>query len=253
MITKFDLKLLNHGELINFFTNLKKITSKNPILTLTVINELLSELLEEMTSVYNKERGSRYTEDLREADQKRDLFFVAIVTILEQHRLTHPEPAMRETADQLLAVMLKHGKNLHRKNYVEETAGLNEISSTVDKNEDLFDLFTQLHLDGYFTALKNANIAFDDIFMHRNDEAAQRIESTVTLLRPKVEETFKKLASRINSFIDINEDNPTAAAPYVQLAAEINALLDTYLGGKSRNRRDEATESNTNTAPETEQ
>lgn len=224
MITKTNLKLLRNGEIIKLLSNIVSILKKVSIEALVSIQSQLESEYEALNIAYKMERGNKLTLLLITLDNARDLYFVALRTILGQHAVAHPDMALRDRAQVLLNVMLRHGNMLHRKSYQEQTAGMDHICSAIDADAALQSTMTDLHLMEYYQAMKTSNKDFDTNYLERNSQYAELPEASMSELRDKAEETYTTLVASINAHLVLAEDK----APFEKVAAEINTLLEAY-------------------------
>jgi predicted protein tyrosine phosphatase len=61
----------------------------------------------------------------------------AIRLILQAHLNYHTEEAIREKAQNLLAIFEKHGTNLNRQTYIQQTANLDDIFADINNESSL--------------------------------------------------------------------------------------------------------------------
>ncbi len=224
MINKTDLKPFRNGEIIKFLSNVLSILSENGVASLAGLQADVQQAYEDLMKAYKMERGSKITTSLVNLDKARDGYFVALRVILEQHATYHPEDKSRDKAARLLEIVTRHGIDLHRRSYQEQTAGMDDICELMDTSEDNRADLTLLGVEVYYTAMKTTNEEFDAKYLDRNSEYAAMPAESLADLRVKAEEMFKKLATHLNAHLILAED----PAPFELLSAEIGTLLQSY-------------------------
>lgn len=224
MISKTDLQDLRNGEAIKFFSNLNAILVGYALTQLSTLQAQLKAAYDQLIIAYKLERGSKVTTSLITLDKLRDTYFIALRIILGQHASSHPQEDMRPKAAKLLEVVTRHGITLHRKNYQEQTAGMDDICRIIDEDSELVTIIDELHLTDYYVAMKTTNQEFDAKYLERNSEYASMPDESLTSLRDQAEESFRELVKHLNAHLVLAED----PAPFQELAAELNTLLESY-------------------------
>ncbi len=189
------------------------------------ISEIIKEVItayEDMKAVYKVDRGSSLTKAIVHEDIRRDSLFSGIILILRAHAKHHPDETMKKKAKALLEVFEKHGNDLNRQSYHQQTANLEDIFEDLDR-KGIRSEIDSLHLDPYYKDLVASNREFDRLYLERNKEYAQTPEESMSELREKAESALKKLFDRVNAFITID-----GYEKYQPLVKEINALVDNY-------------------------
>lgn len=226
MITSSNIHSLRSGEAVAFFDNIHSILSTFDLaaLQLDAYTAPLLDSYEEMKGLYKNERGSKITRELIELDKKRDTFFTALRNILLEHKRGHPSEEAQGQADDLHDILTRFGDNLHRKNYQEQTAGIDSITKTIDANAKALNDLNTLHLTVYYEAMKAANTLFNDTYLLRNSEYATVPKEKLTEVRDRTEEAFNTLVRKINAYLELSDE----PVPYQALAGKIDALVETY-------------------------
>ncbi len=232
MISSSNLHLLRNGEIIAFFSNVLSIFTELDIEKLRLKPQLggLNASFNILKAQYKAERGNKITRTIVNLDRARDLLFVATRNILLQHAQAHPDERLRPKAQALLEVIEKHGADLYKKSYQEQTVGMKDITDHIDKNIGLISMIKDFNLQHYYHALKEANKTFNEKYLERNKAYADQPKDGLKDLRIDGEDKFDKLVQRINAHI-ILADDPSA---YQELADKIDRLVATYQKAVSR-------------------
>ena len=213
-----------NGEFVKFNDMTVSVLNNHDLEALQ-ISEIAKEVInayEDMKAIYKVDRGSSLTKTIVHEDIRRDSLFSGIILILRAHAKHHPDERMKKKAKTLLNVFEKHGNDLNRQSYHQQTANLEDIFEDIERKGLRSDI-DALHLDPYYKQLMESNREFDRLFLERNKEYAQTPEETMTLLREEAENNLKNLFDRINAFIIIDGEEE-----YKPLMKELNALTDYY-------------------------
>ncbi|MEM9339527.1 MAG: DUF6261 family protein [Bacteroidota bacterium] len=226
MISSSNLHQFRNGEIIAFFSNVLSIFSEMDINKLGLKPQIsgLATSFDVLKTQYKAERGSKITRTIVNLDRARDLLFVATRNILIQHAQAHPVEKLRPKAHALLEVIEKHGADLYKKSYQEQTVGMNDITKKIDQNISLISMIKDFHLHDYYEALKEANKTFNDKYLERNKTYSAQPNDSLKDLRIDGEDKFDKLVQRINAHIVLADD----ASDYQRLADQIDRLVETY-------------------------
>ena len=189
------------------------------------LSEIAQEVIsagEAMKAVYKTDRGSMLTKAIVHADITRDNMYSAMTQHLRIDANYHFQKEMQKKAETLLHVFEKHGRDLNRQSYHQQTANIDDIAEDV-KRKGLWEIIEAFHLEPFYNKLLEANKEFDRLYLERNKEYAQTPEESMPELRDKAESALKNLFDRVNAFIIIN-----GSENYQSLVNEFNALIDNY-------------------------
>ena len=178
-------------------------------------------MYQRLKSVYKTVRRSNLTQDIVQEDLLRDKMNSAIRLILQAHLNYHTEEAIREKAQNLLAIFEKHGSNLNRQSYIQQTANLDDIFADI-KNKGLLEDINELDIGFYYNKLVASNERFYKLYLERNKEYASAPRETMSDLRPTSEEAIKKLFNMINAAVVFY------GKKYQPLIDELNSLVESY-------------------------
>ena len=223
MIKIPDFYDFRNGEFIKFTDFSISIVSKykfdKPKLQEQV--DVVKTMHQRLKSVYKTDRRSNLTQDIVQEDLLRDKMNSAIRLILQAHLNYHTEEAIREKAQNLLAIFEKHGTNLNRQTYIQQTANLDDIFADIN-NKDLLEDINELDIGFYYNKLVASNERFYTLYLERNKEYASAPRETMSDLRPASEEAIKKLFNMINAAVVFY------GKKYQPLIDELNSLVESY-------------------------
>lgn len=176
---------------------------------------------------YIKNKDSKATPDIVAADEKQDKYFSFISQTIKISKKS-PFEEIQQAAKNLEFV-LKPYKSAYRLSYLKESAQIKDFIKKLEEEENVADVET-LGLTETVAALKEANIAFDQLLGTRSAEKRMRKEGeTMVSIRPKVDEAFMIIAKAINTFYIMNEWGPKDAETRTRLETVIDGLNDVLL------------------------
>lgn len=116
-----------------------------------------------------------------------------------------------DAADRIYIILKKHGLDLAKLPYDEETAALQALFRDLEAAEALTDLGT-IHAMDIYTELKTHQIAFEEAVINRGEERTAKgptNEEAIRELKPKLKHLFKMLevAEEEELVADIDETN----------------------------------------------
>ena len=231
MINSSDFSYFRNGEFIKFIGNVIKILSSFDLKSLKIEPEVgaLVKLHESIKASYAISRGSTLTKTLILLDQRRDNMFSSLKSVLEQHAQFHPDEKIRKAAASVLEVIVKHGTDLHRKPYQEQTVGTDDIISSI--TEEMKLTLVELGLGVYFTTLSQANQAFDQKYLERNKAYAVAGTLKLSEVREELQASYDRFTKKVLGYSIIEGEDP-----FKPMANEINTLIKTYEDNIARRR-----------------
>ncbi len=186
MINIPNFARFRNGEFVKFNDMTVSVLNNHDLAALQ-ISEVAKEVTaanDDMRAVYKADRGSTLTKAIVHADMFRDNMFSAIILILRAHAKYHPDETMRKKAEALLNIFEKHGSDLNRQSYHQQTANLEDIFEDFDR-KGIRGYIKELHLEAYYKQLMASSKEFDRLYLERNKEYAQTPAETLTVLREK--------------------------------------------------------------------
>ncbi|MBS3771551.1 MAG: hypothetical protein KGY69_14975, partial [Bacteroidales bacterium] len=131
------------------------------------------------------------------------------------------EEAIRGKAQNVMEVFEKHGTNLTRQSYIQQTANLDDIFTDI-KDKDLLEAINELGIGFYYKKVVESNQRFYKLYLERNKEYASAPRVKMSDLRTTSEETIKELFNMINATIVFY------GKKYQSLINELNSLVESY-------------------------
>jgi hypothetical protein len=225
MTNKISVNRLRNGEFLQFHNNvISIITDNNPdALLVTAQFNPLKNATAEAEALFNKERGSSFTEELTLLDERRDKAINGIFFFLEAHQ-NHFDAAINSNTRVLKTNLDAHGTGIARENYQVETTIIKKVVTDWATKPELAAAVAALGLTNWLAELDTANKAFDAKFLERNKHQGATASDKLKEKRVEVVAAYEKLVRRINSQFDINE----GAEPFGKTVRELNVLIEKF-------------------------
>jgi len=240
MITPIAFTRLRNDEFIQFIRDvLKIIETINPeALQLLIQYHNLYEMIVDAEKAYLLTRGSELTKEITEKDNRRDDDVIGLKLVAEGYS-RHYEAEKAEAAELLLSHFKKYGGNIAGMNYQAETTAINDLVDNVENDPKLSAAVALLGLPEWFVGLKASNAAFNDVYMMRIGEQAEKPSGNLRELRAQCIEAYTELTKHLTARATISPSDL-----YEKAVNMINELIDKY--NTLRRKR----KSNGNDAPE---
>ncbi len=230
MIQNIPYSIFINGEFIGLFSNISKTcTEGNP--AVLKIDAPLAEVItavEAVNTLYVRQKKSGETNNVISLDALRDRYITGIKKVVNGYTY-HPDEAIVKAASTIELCIDKYGTNISKQSLVTETATLNKLAADFEKDDKVKAALALLNLTSWTTALKQTNINFNDAYLVRNKEYAERPEGDLLVLRKVVETKFDVLKRHIEWYAL----TPPAPA-YDSLINKINSLIDQYIATAKR-------------------
>jgi hypothetical protein len=175
-----------------------------------------------LDSFFVLERGSILTDDLVALDARRDNAIVGLRMVIDGFS-RHFDPAFRAASERLLAAIDKYGTGINRLNLLAETEVLRNLVSDLEGNSLLQNALTVLGLKTWVTELKDANNAFNQVYLQRTQETSAKPNDSLASRRKPAIELYRKLVKTIEAK---NTLDPSPALS--TLMGQLNGLIDKY-------------------------
>ena len=176
---------------------------------------------------YITNKDSKATPEIVAADEKQDKYFSFIAQTIKLSKKSPFEDKQQAATN--LEFVLKPYKSAYRLSYLKESAQIKDFIKKLEEEGNAADVET-LGLTETVAALKEANIAFDELLGTRSAEKRMRKEGeTMVSIRPKVDEAFVIVAKAINTFYIMNEWGPKDAETRTRLETVIDGMNDVLL------------------------
>jgi hypothetical protein len=224
MIKVPDFSRFRNGEFVKFNDLAVSVLNNHDLNTLQLsdIAKEITSANEDMKGIYKADRGSSLTKAIMQTDKLRDDMYSAIIQILRAHTKYHLDETISRKAETLWNIFEKHGSNLYKQSYHQQSANLEDIFEDIER-KGLRDDIKVLNIDFYYKQLMAFNKEFDRVYLERNKEYAQAPEKSMPELREKAESALKNLFNRVNAYITID-----GYEKYKPLVKELNALIESY-------------------------
>jgi hypothetical protein len=187
----------------------------------------------EMEEVYKLMQGSALTAKILAEDNLRDNYIIGIEKAADAFT-HHFDPAFVEAAHLLLKHIQKYGQKIARMKYQDETAALKDLIDKQRSDEALKAAVILLGLEDWFIKTEESNNRFNDLYIERVKDNAEKPDGSLKDLRKESALHYKELEKHItaNSVL-----NPSEL--YDTLIKEINLLIDKYNTTRSKSKSDE--------------
>ncbi len=224
MIKSIQLLRLRNDEHVQFNNDILKICEENNPEALKIKNQYDKLLAgtQKTEQAYLQTRGSELTKKITAEDETRD----KLVTGIEQGAVFytyHFDDEYAEAAQLLLQEIKKYGSSIARMNYQAETAALNDLIDNAKNNDKLKAAITLLGLNPWFTKLEESNNKFNDLYIERIKENAQKPDLNLKELRKETAEQYKELVKHAEANALLNPSEQ-----YENFIKQINNLIDKY-------------------------
>ncbi|MEP5612318.1 MAG: DUF6261 family protein [Cyclobacteriaceae bacterium] len=218
MIKKLQVSYLRPAELTqtisNFLKAIDELDLEDPFIDRIV--KLLEADNERLRQAITAVRINRLIDDVSEADALRDDLFIGFRDMLDACK-------RRKSNDILSAyqtvwpILEQAGTRLYSLGYTQQSGKMDAMFQELDKQENL-DAIAALGLAELYTEMKEAQVAFSEIFNDRLDEDAKKSYPTLTDAR-------KSAVPHVNALIQsiriLEESDPEA---HVDLVNKMNAI-----------------------------
>jgi hypothetical protein len=186
------------------------------------LNEWLQAYVKE-GEAQRKYRKSALTEDIREADKKRDITFRGMASLIRA-ALNHYDAVKLAAAKRLQVVMDVYG-NVSKRSMDEETSALgNLITELLEKHAA--DV-KAMALKEWITELARLNGVLAELVHRRDTESADRNGPALKTVRLEADEKYRILMQCIESLYFMAESEEEKER-YAALIRRLNAMIERY-------------------------
>lgn len=225
MISNPNFSRYRNGEFVSFIDNILELSQAFDLDALGLRGrwDTLNKIYQELLTVYKVSRGQSLTKQLVILDQKRDQLFLGFYDITNEHARFHPDNNVKTLTQNLLDVLLIHGRDIHKKSYQEESAALEDLIEKITAG-NFTTLMDRLDLTVYFEGLIKANNEFNELYLKRNTKYAEIKKGEMERLRKETEEAYDSFVRIIMALAEIN-----GMTDYETLIDQINSLIGKYI------------------------
>ncbi len=166
----------------------------------------LNGLCQQLEKAYELTDNSQLSLQLTQLDERRDRAIICLRTLSEGYT-RYPKAAQREAAEQLLACINRYGNRLYALNYSAETATLKQLLSELQTRPEYQQAIETLQLTDVVNEMKQANQAFEQLFVQRLEETSQSEGPSNRELMRQATEAYRKLLKHIEAHTTLNPSN----------------------------------------------
>lgn len=200
MIKSTNLRLLLNLEFFQIVSNILAYLKSEKLdeLKLTALVEELEAKFALLDKVLVSARGNVLSATLQGLDKARDVALRSLYGILKIY-LSFPEEEKASAALHLLKLIDKHGKDIDKMSYSQESGALVNIFQefALEANAGYIAL---LHVEDWVEKLKAAQSEFNELFIGRESENAVKLTGEARQARIDVQDSLDKLGKTINAY-----------------------------------------------------
>lgn len=165
--------------------------------------DALQAQLPAFNSALNQIKASEESEAIAKLDALRDAALQNLRNALKPYRNSEEEAEIN--AHKALSLLLAEYKETHDASFEAETNELTELTSRLE-SADYSSHVTELNIEKFVTRIKNANVAFNDLFSQRSFKTSQKEVYDVKALRKTLAEEYKTMVNYIASNAPVKQD-----------------------------------------------
>ena len=151
-------------------------------------------------------RGSKYTKQLAETDERLDRALVGLNAAINA-ALHHPDPAFVKAAEQLKTRLNAFRGEIDRKAYEEESAAVKIL--VADLQGSYAPQVSTLGLGVWVSEIIAAQTLFEQIFLQRSAERAALPKDKLTDVKKQIAAAYRQIIERIDAYTVMNGDSVT--------------------------------------------
>lgn len=215
---------LRNAEFISLGTDVVAIARKYD-LSLPLLKpetDKLEDAFKPLNTLYAQEKGSQLSIAIELADIRRDDAVNGIRFVAEGY-MKHYEDPKKTAASTILRAIGKYGSDIANQNYIQETATLNNLTEDMEAPGALRDALALLGLTAWGTELKEANKAFNDLYLQRIEQSSQKPEGNLKELRLPARTQYDLFNRKLDAM-----DIMVPTDPLTNLIKELNSLTAQY-------------------------
>jgi hypothetical protein len=242
-IIRLDYKSLRNEAHVELHETADTIIVRNNPQTLGIaaLYDEYKPLLDAEVSLLDVIRKSGYTDEIKEADHRRDMLFRGFADAVKS-ALNHFDSAKREAARRIEIVLNNYG-NIAAKTLDQETAAIDDLQRELGGGE-YPALVDSLALADWLVQLDAENQTFKTLMMARYGETSLRPTTRMKAARKNTDAAFRNIIDRIEALATVN-----GVAQYEPFIRELNAVIERYkniLAAEAGRRKKESKNENEN-------
>ncbi|MES2655559.1 MAG: DUF6261 family protein [Bacteroidota bacterium] len=218
------LREFRNREFVQYLKDAVKIYQANDLAKLK-LDTYVAELLKNLTTldtIFGVAKKNENTETLENLDARRDAAIVGIRTVAEGYE-SHFETAAQKAGKLVKSHIDKYGSKISILNYLAETKAIGSVISDFENDDDVQDALSLLNINSWVNELKNANEAFNAMYLTRNKDIAAQPDQNLLDARTDAIPVFRKLIEKTEAFYVVLSDNQ-----YKKIIDELEALTQKY-------------------------
>lgn len=218
------LNRYRNGEFLQYLKDVLQLLSEQDINALLLAQQYntLQPLVASIDAVFKQNQGSIITQDLVTLDEQRDKAFTGLRYVIIGYQ-QHYDTVLVNAANALFNNITKHGDNIQRLSYQEETAVLDSIINDWKNETELKNAVTKLKLQDWLMHLNTVNKDFTTRYLARVEEQASTPAQNVIDLRADTTNAYRELIAHINAHATLG-----TKGAYRTLQEQINVLAGQY-------------------------
>ena len=219
-----NLSKLRNNEHFQFFTEFDKAMRQfggaDNLRLKQEQGDLFATLYAQEDETLKKILKSAFTEEIQIADQYRDQLFRGMADAVKS-ALNHFSPDVRTTAKRLKILFDTYG-NLAALPINEETSAIYNLLQDLSGN--YYSDAQQLNLTDWIGELQAANDTVGQLVFVRFEEDASKTGFVLKQVRSQMDELYKGIVRRIESFAEIDPDG----TPFIPFLNLLNSIIEKY-------------------------
>lgn len=204
-ILKIYFKYLRNEAHYQYYTLVLKLFEAYPTVA-ALVDDLIHELRKWLSvekALIDNSKASMYTQLLVEADRELDRLLIGFNHAIDSAR-HHFDMEVVEAARIIDVRMKAFGGSLDKKPYEEEAAAVKVLIGELKTT--FYPQITILKLEGWVSAIDQAQQTFEQYFIERNKELANRPQEQLSEVRAQLDVTYHEMVERIDAHNLLNED-----------------------------------------------
>ncbi|MFK7949480.1 MAG: DUF6261 family protein [Saprospiraceae bacterium] len=222
MISEPKLKTYRNSEFIAFMNDTLGLLTRANIAALSSPQADLQTAYDGLETSFKVSQGSLLTASIQELDARRDAAIRGIHQAAKAYSF-HYEEATQVAAIAVAKAISKYGTRIAQLNYQAQTATLKSLIKDFENDADLTAALTTLNLSTWVAELKAANIAFEEKYLDRVTDKANKKVAPVSEQRPAAMTAYATVVQHIQANQILN---PSAAL--TELVGQLNELVVKY-------------------------
>ena len=222
MISEPKLKTYRNDEFIAFMNDILVLLTRANIAALSTAQGELQTAYDALDTSFKVSQGSLLTASVQELDARRDAALRGIHAAAKAYSF-HYDEATQAAAVAVTKAISKYGTRIAQLSYQAQTATLKSLVNDFENDADLTAALNTLNLTAWTAELKAANTAFEEKYLDRVTDQANKKVSPVSEHRPVAIEAYNTLVQHIQAN---NILNPSATL--TELIGQLNELVVKY-------------------------